>query len=366
MVDLVRAEPGGIPFPPASGLFPRDASGRHRDREEAEMNEPRFAITRRQLLKAGTAAAIASQLPVFAWRQARSADACEPRPRFFTDAEDFRTLEALVDRLIPEDLDESGAASYGAKRAKVADYVDFLLGSFLCTTATPFIYAGGPFSDRNGSATNDMASPVALTPAQRLAWRVYILGSANAGESGNEAALQIIRTNNVVAGAGDANGDTEGYQQLFQRLIAALRDAGFADLPAPLEDAMLERPDLIQDVMSAFGVAVEGMYANPEYGGNRPPTIDPGSPSGGATGFLDPSNRPIGWTNTFFEGDTQPQGYTTFVPDGPPDAVGSASGHYVEIASHPMSTADPGGVPLALDPALLAAIQAALANIRIG
>jgi hypothetical protein len=140
------------------------------------MGEPRFRLTRRELLQAGSAALIASQLPIVAWRNARAEAACEPRPRFFSDPEDYRTLEALVDRLIPEDTDTSGAVSYGAKRAKVADYVDFFLGSFLCTTATPFLYAGGPFSDRNGSATNDMASPVALTPAQRIAWRVLILG----------------------------------------------------------------------------------------------------------------------------------------------------------------------------------------------
>ena len=304
------------------------------------MGEPRFGLTRRELLKAGSVAALASQLPILAWRRALAESACEPRPRFFSDAEDYRALEALVDRLIPEDTDTNGAVSYGAKRAKVADYVDFFLGSFLCTSATPFLYAGGPFSDRNGSATNDMASPVALTPAQRIAWRVLILGSANAAETADDTAkLAIIRANNVVAGVGDANGDTEGYQQLFVRLIAALRSSGFADLPAPLQDAMLERPDLIQDVMSAFSIAVEGMYANPEYGGNRPPVIAPGNPSGGATGFLDPSNRPIGWTNAFFEGDTQPRGYTTFVPDGPPDANGSATGHYVEIPTHPMSTA---------------------------
>ncbi|MGH8311181.1 MAG: gluconate 2-dehydrogenase subunit 3 family protein, partial [Steroidobacteraceae bacterium] len=303
---------------------------------------------------------------IFAWQQARSEAACEPRPRFFTDAEDYRTLEALVDRLIPEDTGALGAVSYGAKRAKVADYVDFFLGSFLCTTATPFLYAGGPFSDRNGSATNDMATPVALTPAQRIAWRVLILGSASAAENADDTAkIAIIRANNVIAGVGDANGDTEGYQQLFQRLIAALRQTQFADLPTPAQDAILERPDLISDVMSAFGVAVEGMYGNPEYGGNRPPTITPGNPSGGATGFMDPSNRPIGWTNAFFEGDTQPQGYTTFVPDGPPDASGSAPGHYVEIPDHPMSTADPGGDPLALTAEMLALIQAALANIRI-
>jgi hypothetical protein len=118
-----------------------------------------------------------------------------------------------------------------------------------------------------------MASPVALMPAQRIAWRVLILGSANAAETADDAAMiAIIRANNLIAGVGDANGDSEGYQQLFQRLIAALRASSFAALPAPFQDAMLERPDLIQDVMAAFSVAVEGMYANPEYGGNQPPT----------------------------------------------------------------------------------------------
>jgi hypothetical protein len=330
------------------------------------MGEPRFRLTRRELLQAGSAALIASQLPVVAWRNARAEAACEPRPRFFSDLEDYRTLEALVDRLIPEDTDTGGALSLGAKRAKVADYVDFFLGSFLCTTATPFLYAGGPFSDRNGSATNDMASPVAPTPAQRIAWRVLILGSANAAENAGDAAtIAILRANNLIAGVGDANGDTEGYQQLFQRLLAALRTAGFADLPAPAQDAMLERPDLVSDVMSAFAIAVEGMYGNPEYGGNQPPVIAPGNPSGGATGFLDPGNRPIGWTNAYFEGDTQPRGYSTFVPDGPPDAQGSATGHYVEIADHPMSTAGPLGDLLVLDPETLAAIQAALANLSL-
>ena len=314
------------------------------------MGAPRFGLTRRELLKAGSAAALASQLPILAWERARAEAACEPRPRFFTDPEDYRTLEALVDRMIPEDIDTNGAVSLGAKRAKVADYVDFFLGSFLCTTATPFLYAGGPFSDRNGSATNDMATPVALTPAQRIAWRALILGSA--GESGPE--IDVIRANNIIAGVGDASGDIEGYQQLFQRLLAALRASGFADLPAPL-----------QDVMSAFSVVVEGMYANPEYGGNRPPAIAPGNPSGGATGFMDPSNRPIGWTNAYFEGDTQPHGYTTFVPDGPPDASGSAPGHYVENPAFPMSTAGPVGDLLVLDPETVAAIAAALGNISL-
>jgi len=319
------------------------------------MGELRLRLTRRELLKAGSAAALASQLPVLAWRRARAESACQPRPRFFSDPEDYRTLAALVDRLIPEDTDASGAVSLGAARAKVADYVDYFLGTFLCTTATPFLYAGGPFSDRNGSATNDMATPVALTPAQRIAWRVLIQGSA--GESGPE--VDIIRANNVAAGVGDASGDIEGYQQLFQRLIAALRASGFADLPTPLQDAMLERPDLIQDVMSAFSVAVEGMYANPEYGGNQPPNPGP------ATGFQDPSNRPIGWTNACFEGDTQPQGYTTFVPDGPPDASGSAAGHYVENPAFPMSTAGPLGDLLVLDPETVAAITAALGNLHL-
>ena len=95
------------------------------------------------------------------------------------------------------------------------------------------------------------------------------------------------------------------------------------------------------------------------------PRIAPGSPSGGATGFMDPSNRPIGWTNAYFEGDTQPQGYTTFVPNGPPDASGSATGQYVENPAFPMSTAGPVGDLLVLDPETVAAITAALGNIQL-
>ena len=91
------------------------------------MSEPRFGLTRRELLKVGSAAALASQLPILAWQRARAEAACEPRPRFFSDAEDYRTLETLVDRMIPEDTDTNGAVSLGAKRAKVADYVDFFL-----------------------------------------------------------------------------------------------------------------------------------------------------------------------------------------------------------------------------------------------
>ena len=39
-----------------------------------------------------------------------------------------------------------------------------------------------------------------------------------------------------------------------------------------------------------------------------------------ATGFLNPSNRPIGWTNAFFEGDTQPHGFDALEEDDEDEA----------------------------------------------
>jgi hypothetical protein len=182
----------------------------------------------------------------------------------------------------------------------------------------------------------------------------------------------LSRRINILAGVGDANGDVQGFQQQYSAGITPLRNAAKSmfgkDFPALTTTQQLTLFNGADQnfVSLVTNHAAEGMYGNPEYGGNRPPTIDPSNPSGGATGFLDPTNRPIGWQNAFFEGDTQPHGYTTFVPDGPPDASGSATGQYVEIPTHPMSTADPGGVPLVLDPATVAAIQAALTNIRIG
>jgi hypothetical protein len=267
------------------------------------------------------------------------------RPRYFTDPGDFSTLETVVDLVIPPDVDFMGNPSPGARTAGVADYIDFLLGAFL--GSAPFIFAGGPFSDRNpfnGEGLNDnMAIPIPLTPLQRLAWRIRILGTKGAAANATDAArIKIVKANNILAGVGDANGDVEGFQQLYTAGITALRKAAKSkfsvDFPALTTDQqqtlfMAADPDFVSLVTNH---AAEGMYGNPEYGGNQPP--DRTKPATGAEG----DNRPIGWVVANFEGDRQPLGYTTF------DA---ATQTIVEEPHHPVSTPDPGDPNLAyLDP----------------
>ncbi len=262
----------------------------------------------------------------------------DSRPRFFTDPNDYATLQDLADRIIPPDTDP------GAKAAGVADYIDFLLGAFL--SSAPFIFAGGPFSDRNPvdrqGRVDNMAQPIALTPLQSLAWRIRILGTigAAAGNPADAARINIVTANNILAGVGDAFGDLTGFQQQYSFGIMALRSAAqsmfgedFPDLTTAQQDTLISGadPSFIALVTTH---AAEGMYGNPEYGGNQPP--DRNSSATGADG----NNRPIGWVIANFEGDRQPRGYTTF------DPISETS---IEEPNHPVSTPDPGD-PTFLDP----------------
>ncbi|MDB6162488.1 MAG: gluconate 2-dehydrogenase subunit 3 family protein [Gammaproteobacteria bacterium] len=302
-------------------------------------------LTRKDFLKFMTVGFMGISLPAVLWNESRAAPGREgSRPRFFQNPQDYTTLEAFVDRLIPPDTNPDGSPSPGAQIAGVADYIDFLLGAF--GNERPFIFAGGPFSDRNPfngeGLTDGMASPLVLTDNQRLAWRIRILGTAEAAErESDRAKIAIIRANNKIAGQGDANGDLPGFRQIYTNGIAALRGLNFTSLSTAQKDAILNEPKmpaaLATLVPLAYAHSVEGMYGNPEYGGNQPSNRD--KPATGADG----SNRPIGWQNVNFEGDRQPLGYTVF---------DSATGTYVEDANHPVSTPNPN------DPALSGAASA--------
>lgn len=306
-----------------------------------------IALSRRRFLWAASAGVAAASLPVAVWKRWQIEEAsAASRPRFFTDPADYATLQALVDRIIPPDTDPyTGIPSPGAKMAGVADYIDFLLGAFL--SSKPFIFAGGPFSNRNPvgrqGRIDDMATPISLTPLQALAWRIRILGTkgaANANPS-DAARINIVKANNILAVIGDTNGDLPGFQQQYAVGIAALRSAAMAppygkDFPAltpAQQDALIAAADP-NFIALVTGHAAEGMYGNPEYGGNQP--SDRTRPATGADG----DNRPMGWTIANFEGDRQPRGYTTF------DPVTQTS---VEDPNHPVSTPDPGD-PAFLDP----------------
>jgi hypothetical protein len=296
-------------------------------------------LSRKDFLKSIAVGAAVASLPAILWSRSSVALGREgSHPRFFQNPQDYATLEAFVDRLIPPDTNPDGSPSPGARIAGVADYIDFLLGAF--TGERPFIFAGGPFSDRNPfndeGLTNGMADPLMLTDNQRLAWRIRILGTAEAAErETDQAKIAIVRANNKIAGQGDDNGDLPGFQQIYASGITVLRGLNFASLSMAQQDAILSEssipPALATLLPLAYAHSVEGMYGNPEYGGNQPSNL--AKPATGADG----SNRPIGWENVNFEGDRQPRGYTIF--DLTIDA-------YVEDPDHPVSTPNPG------DPAL--------------
>jgi hypothetical protein len=319
----------------------------------------KIALSRRQFLWAASAGVVAAGLPVVAWKRWQIDEAkADSRPRYFTDPGDYATLQDLVDRIIPPDTDLMGMPSPGAKAAGVADYIDFLLGAFLGTA--PFIFAGGPFSDRNPvghqGRTDDMAQPIVLTPLQSLAWRIRILGTAGAAAAspGDAAKIAIVKVNNKAAGIGDTNGDLPGFQQQYSIGIAALRAAAmsmfmadFPDLDPTDQDAVIASADP-NFIALVTNHAAEGMYGNPEYGGNQP--LDRTRPATGADG----DNRPIGWVIANFEGDRQPLGYTTF------DRATKTS---IEGPNHPVSTPEPGD-PTFLDPKAAAIVRRLIEGMR--
>ncbi len=73
----------------------------------------------------------------------------------------FLVLEAATARLIPGPMDDPSEMGHpGAREAGVANYIDRMLGALSAHPAR--IYAGGPFSERNGASGDDMANFIAL------------------------------------------------------------------------------------------------------------------------------------------------------------------------------------------------------------
>ena len=192
------------------------------------------------------------------------------RARFLRPSE-LRTLEAVVDRVVPGVPEDTvpGAVAAGCHEA-----IDGLLGAF--TVSPPRIYAGGPFSDRGGAPANDFEHFLPLDRYESKAWQLRIEGSRG------RRALE-------------RNGRVEGYQRTYRQGLAALESSvpgGFSNLPGPARDLALEQSDdpLVQAMLDlAVPHTLEFLYGAPEYGGNR---------------------ALVGWRTTDFEGDTQPRGYT--------------------------------------------------------
>lgn len=194
----------------------------------------------------------------------------ESRACFLRPAE-LRTLEAVVDRVVPGVPEDTVP---GAVAAGCHEGIDALLAAF--TVSPPRIYAGGPFSDRGGSPTNWFERFLPLDEYETRAWRLRIEGSRG------RRALE-------------RNGRVKGYQRVYREGLEALERSvpgGFSNAPGPARDLELERNDdpRVQEMLDlAVPHTLEFLYGAPEYGGNR---------------------DLVGWRTIDYEGDTQPRGYT--------------------------------------------------------
>lgn len=222
------------------------------------------AISRRQLLQHGRSASLAGlalllppellgrRAPV---RDSRLAQAGTSRFLVFTDHEAAVVREATA-RLIPGPHDDPAERGHpGAREADVVRFVDTMLGSL--SSSPQKVFAGGPFSNRAGWPTDDMATFIGLTAAQAHGWRVRLAGWRRAYREG------------VLALDAAAGGDFTRASNATRDRVLAADPAGFATL--------------------LFQHAADGMYSCPEYGGNR--------------GL-------VGWSDIGFPGDVQPRGYT--------------------------------------------------------
>jgi hypothetical protein len=178
--------------------------------------------------------------------------------RFFT-RHDGAVIEAATARIAPGPRDDPAETGHpGAREAGVVYYIDELL-SALDGPGTPKIFAGGPWSGRPAPGPDHMASFIALDPVARIAWHQRITG----------------------------------WQRQYKRGIASLdKLAGgdFTTAGAAKQDKILATPAVSGFLGVLFEHTIEGLYANPEYGGNR--------------GLA-------GWRDIGYPGDSQPRGYTS-------------------------------------------------------
>jgi hypothetical protein len=277
-----------------------------------------FRLSRRDFLRAASIGAAACAWPT----------ACIPSPkprgapyspRFFTDAQ-FATLEALCDRIIPPDSDP------GAKQLGAARYIEQLLSAF-DGSEVPFVYAGGPTSDRNpypdpltGTPSanfppNSFATPIPLTSLQDLFWRAELYGGAAAG-----------LPDHIEQQWG---GTLRGLRDIYVEGLGIVDQKAIAVAGAPFTSLTVDDQDVVLAALDHTGVfpndpvrgmtfldlviqhTIEGCFSAPEYGGN----------AGGA-----------GWRMIGLEGDSQPLGYAIYT---------STIDDMTERPDHPLSTANP-------------------------
>jgi hypothetical protein len=199
-----------------------------------------------------------------------SAGSTSPRAlRFFTSHQ-AAVVEAATARIAPGPSDDPAEAGHpGAREADVTGYIDSMLGALgTLDGAAPLVFAGGPWSNRHTSGPDLMARFMTLDPVARIAWRRRL-------QSWQQQYRQGVATLDKLAGG---NFTTAGPAE--QDKILAMSSMG------PFTSLLFEH-------------TIEGLYAAPEYGGNR---------------------NLAGWKDIAFAGDIQPRGYT-------PDEVSRSDGH---------------------------------------
>jgi hypothetical protein len=178
--------------------------------------------------------------------------------RFFTSHE-AAVIEAATARIAPGPSDDPAEAGHpGAREAGVTAYIDTMLGALgELDGPAPLVFAGGPWSNRHASGPDRMAGFIPLDPVSRIAWRKRL----------------------------------QGWRQQYTEGIVALDRLAGGDFTAAApqqQDKILARQDMSTFRSLLFEHTIEGLYANPEYGGNR--------------GLA-------GWRDIGFPGDVQPRGY---------------------------------------------------------
>jgi len=250
----------------------RSARGRGRSAGRVAV---RNSLTRRGFLARTRDLALLAAFPEAALAKHVHAVAAAPGAAgVFLSAPRMRALDALCAHLVPgppEDPDP------GAREAGAAAYIDLLLGAF--TRPVPPIFAGGPFSHREGGGPNHFAEFLRLDALEERVWRTRIEGSQGRPER-------------------EWNGPVVGWQARYVEGLDALDASArrwfrrpFAELARWQREAVLAwLPGVPREFVElAFGHTLEGTYGAPEYGGNR---------------------ARASWRWTRWPGDHQPHAYT--------------------------------------------------------
>jgi Gluconate 2-dehydrogenase subunit 3 len=177
--------------------------------------------------------------------------------RFFTGHQ-AAVVEAATARIAPGPTDDPAEAGHpGAREADVTNYIDTMLSMFT-EGGTPKVFAGGPWSNRHTSGPDLMAMFLSIDPVTKIAWQRRV----------------------------------SGWQRQYRTGIALLDQlAGgdFTKVSPTRQDKILAGGKVSSFLSLLFEHTIEGMYSNPEYGGNR---------------------DQAGWTDIKYPGDSQPRGYT--------------------------------------------------------